>query len=405
LLYVPWAESDQGYFHLACHLAGVAPKVLANFSSGAADSEQLESLVPEITALRPRACFIQCGTNNVYARGWAADRSIQSFKRIVDALVSAGIMPVMGAIPPRVSGASAANAARTAPVNAWAAKYLPMRGGRFIQHWAASAGGTVLADQSSVIAAASAGMLGDGVHPARPYAFGYGKALAPVLRELFPRVPALTPSDVTANGKIWLDNPMLNGSGGTLTAGAGTISGTAPTGVTVSNSVGTQNIVASIVARTDAVDGDAAGNKLRLVITGAGTGSVILIRMTATPANWSAADAMVARCGFQVSASGTPGSGVPVGMTTPQLRLNCATATTENDFSYGPAVQTPGLQIDEGYTMLLRTPPRAPKALGTGVHGSLSFLRLDIELYFRTSGSATVDIWQPCIEVLDASLV
>lgn len=404
-LYTPWQESDNGYWHLGCHLAGVAPDLLANYSSGGANSEELELLVPEIVKLRPKACFVQCGTNNVYALGWAADRTIASLKRIVDALVSAAIVPVLGAIPPRLDGSqSAANAARTAPVNAWAAKYLPMRGGYFVQHWSASASGTPLADPASAIGAASAAVLGDGVHPARPYAFGYGKALVGPLRAIYPRVPALTPADVAANGKLWLDNPMLTGTGGSLVAGGGAISGTAPTGVTVTNLAGTQTVVASVVARTEAVDGEAAGNKLRLVITGAAAGSNILIRMAATPAAWDYADRMVARCGFQASASGTPGSGAPVAMTTPQLKLNCTTATTSNDDAFGPVVQNPGVQIDEGYSMLLRTPPRAPKALGAAVHGALSYLRLDLELYFRGAGSATVDIWHPCIEVLDATV-
>lgn len=405
-LYVPWQESDQGYFYIGCHLAGVAPDLLANYSSGGADTEQLELLVPEIAKLKPRACFIQAGTNNVYARNWPADRTIASLKRIVDALVSAGITPVLGAIPPRLDGQqSAANAARSAPVNAWAAKYLPVKGGYFVQHWAASASGVPLADSASAIGAASTGMLGDGVHPARPYALGYGKALQPALSALYPKVPGLTPADVAANGKLWLDNPMLTGAGGTLTAGTGTISGVAPTGVTVNNLAGTQTVVSSVVARTESADGDACGNKLRLVITNAVAGSNILIRMAATPANWDWLDKMVARCGFRVSASGTPGSGSPAAMATPQLKLNCTTGITANDDSYGPVVQVPGVQIDEGYTMLLRTPARAPKSAGVGVHGALSYLRFDLELYFRAAGSATVDIWQPCIEVIDASVV
>lgn len=405
LLYTTWQESDQGWFHLGCHLAGVSPELLANFGSGAADSEQLELLLPEIIKLRPRACFIQCGTNNVYSRGWAADRTIASFKRIVDALAAYGIVPVLGAIPPRSDGnQSAANAARTAPVNAWGAKYLPRIGGYFIQHWASSASGTALADPTSVIGLASTNMLGDGVHPARPYAFGYGKALVGPMRALFPRVPALTPADVAANGKLWMDNPMLTGTSGTLTAGTGTISGTAPTGVTVTNVAGTQTVTASIVARTEATDGDAAGNKLRLVITGAAAGSNVLVRMAATPAGWGYTDRMIGRCNVQVSASGTPGSGAPSGMATPELVVNCTTATTGTDLSYGPAVQTPGIQIDEGYSMLLRSPPRAPKAAGSGVHGALSYLRLDVNLYFRASGSATVDLWHPCVEGLDSTL-
>lgn len=405
-LYVPWQESDNGWFYLGCKLAGVAPTLLANFSVGGADSEQLETLLPSIYALKPKACFIQAGTNNVYARGWAATRSIASLQRIVDGLVAAGITPVLGAIPPRSNGdQSAANAARTAPVNAWAAKYLPQVGGYFVQHWAASASGVPLADSSSAIAAASANMLGDGVHPARPYAFGYGKALVAPLRAIYSRVPALTPADVAANGKLWLDNPMLTGAGGTLTAGPGTMSGTAPNGVAVTNIAGTQTVVVSVVARTEAADGDAVGNKLRLVITNAVAGSDVLIRMAVTPGNWDFADRMSARCGFQASASGTPGSGSPVAMATPQMRLNCTTATTSNDDSYGPVVQTPGIQIDEGYTMLLRTPPRAPKVAGSAVHGALTYLRFEVELFFRGAGSATVDIWHPCIEVLDASVI
>ena len=464
-LYVPWQESDNGYFHLGCHLAGVAPDLLANFGSGGADSEQLELLVPEIIKLRPKACFIQCGTNNVYARQWPASRTIASLKRIVDALVVGGVTPVLGAIPGRSNGdQSAANAARTAPVNAWAAKYLPMRGGHFVQHWAASAGGVALADPTSAIALAGANMLSDGVHPGRPYAFGYGKALVAPLRAIFPRVPALTPADIAANGKLWGDNPMLTGTSGTLSAGGGTaaavpawaattvytagqpvITGTrlyvaavggtssgsapthtsgqaadgtvtwlyvasgvvggVPTGLAVTNIAGTQSVLACIVPRTEAVDGDAAGNKLRLFITSATSTSNVLVRMAATPAGWDHSDRMAARCGFQASASGTPGSGAPVAMTTPQLKLNCTTATTGGDDSYGPVVQTPGIQIDEGYAMLLRSPPRAPKSAGSAVHGALSFLRLDLDLFFRAAGSATVDIWQPCIEVIDATVL
>lgn len=404
-LYVSWNESDNGYYYLGCHLAGVAPDLLANYASGGADSEQMELLVPEIVKLRPKACFIQAGTNNVYARQWAADRTIASLKRIVDALVSAAIVPVLGAIPPRLDGQqSVANAARTAPVNAWAAKYLPMRGGYFVQHWAASASGTSLADPASAIGAASVNMLSDGVHPARPYAFGYGKALVAPLRAIYPRVPALTPADVAASGKLWMDNPMLQGSGGTLTAGTGTIIGTAPNNITVTNLSGTQTVVASVIARTDAADDDASGNKLRLVITNATAASNILIRMASTPANWDWVDKMTARCGIRVSSSATPGSGAPLAMTTPQMQMSCNTSITATDDSYGPVAQTPGIQIDEGYSMLLRTPPRAPKSGGAGMHGTLGFLRLDVQLFFRGAGSATVEIWHPCLEVIDATI-
>lgn len=464
-LHVPWRESDQGWWHMGCKLAGVAPTLLANFSSGGADSEQLEALLPAIIALRPRACFIQLGTNNVYARNWAADRTIASLKRFVDALAGAGIIPVLGAIPPRSNGdQSAANAARTAPANAWAAKYLPRVGGYFIQHWAASASGVALADPTSAVGLAGANMLGDGVHPARPYAFGYGKSLVSALRSIYNRVPALTPADVTASGKLWGGNPMLTGTSGTMTAGSGTVAavpawagttlyaagkpviaggrlyvataggtssgaapthtaGTAtdgtvtwlflasgavagvPTGVTVANSVGSQNILACIIPRTEAMDGDAAGNKLRLFITDTTAGSNVLVRMSETPGNWDYADRMSGRCGIQVSSSATPGSGAPVAMTTPQLEVTTTTTITGTDRAFGPAVQIPGIQIDEGYTMQLRTTPRAPKAGGAAIHGSLSFIRLDLQLFFRGVGSAAVDIWHPCIEVIDPTLL
>ena len=401
-----WRESDQGFFTIAKALSGARCRLLAHYTVGGADSVQMEALLPQALANRPRAVVVQVGTNNVYARNWDAATSIASLKRMADAIAASGAVPVFMAILPRSDGQqSAANAARKMPVIRWAREYLPSIGGYFVDSWVRGTNGTTLADLTSAVGAANAALLGDGIHPNRLGAWAMGKALSPVLNAIFPersRLPTSVAEATTTNTKLYFNNPLLTGTSGTTSAGSGTIVGTSPTGVAVTILSGTPTVTLSQVARTEAADGDAAGNWLRLVITGAASGTQVLVRMSVTPANFAFTDQVQGGMRVRTSSSGTPGSGNPSNMSVPELLVNVTTATSGGDFSYAMANQVPGAAVDEAANMVLLTPPRAAKALGSSVHGALSFIRLDLNLYFRGSGSATVDIAHPFLGALTA---
>tara|TARA_R110000868_G_scaffold160430_2_gene390048 strand:- start:10511 stop:12331 length:1821 start_codon:yes stop_codon:yes gene_type:complete len=394
-------ESDQGFLTLAKFLADARFRILGTFAIGGLDSEQMETMLDAAIALRPRAIAIQVGTNNVYARVWAADRTISSFKRIADKISKAGIVPVFGLILPRVDGQqSSTRAAQIAPVHRWLRDYLPSVGGYCVETWGKTANAVTFADMTSTIGAASANMLGDNVHPARIGAWAMAKAWLSVLTQVFPakvRLPTNPTDALAANGKSFLPNVLLTGTGGTKSAGSGTISGNAPDGCAVNIVSGTPTVTLSQVARTEAADGDASGNWFRLVITAAASGTTVQVRMAVTPGNWSYGDLVQGGMRIRTSSSGTPGTGAPSKMATPELLVNVTTATSGTDISYAIANQVPGIEIDEAYSGVSLTPAHAFKPGGAGIHGSLSYMRLDLNLIFRGAGSATVDIAHPML--------
>jgi hypothetical protein len=394
-------ESDMGFLSTAKFQSDARFRVLANYTIGGLDSEQMEAMVDAATARKPRAICVQVGTNNVFARLFDAARSIASFKRIADKISMAGCIPVFGLILPRSDGQqNAASALRLSPVNRWMREYLPSVGGYCVDTWGKTAIGLTFADMASTIGAANAGMLVDGVHPARPGSWAMGKAWAAVMQQIFParlRLPTNLTEAASGNGKLFFANPLLNGTGGTKTQNGGTITGTVPDGMSVTIVAGTPVVTLSQVARTEAVDGDAAGNNLRMVITGAALNTNILVRIAVTPGNWAHGDQVQAGARVKVSSSGAPGSGAAAGMSLPDLTLQLNTATSGNDFAFSQVNQNVGVAIDEGYSGILLTPAYPFKAAGAGVHGALGFIRFDLNLYFRGAGSATVDLSHPLL--------
>ncbi len=401
-IYRAWRTSENGWWHIGAALADVNVRLLANYSAGGADSEQLKAFLPRMAALTPKAVFFEIATNDVYARQWAASRIIASHKAHVDAAVAAGSIPVYALCPPRLDGAQNATfAAVIAAVNNWAQYYVPSVGGYIVDTGSASVAGITMSDQTSAVAAASANVLSDGVHPGRRMAFAYGKALKPIMQALYPRWRIPAPWERSENGKYW-GNTRLTGITGTKSAGSGVINGNVPDGMAIINNSGSHTIDLSIVACTEAADGTAVGNKLRAVITNTTSASNIVFRWAGTPANWAHADAMGAFARVSVSSSGTPGAGSPSNMAMPQLHLGCNTVTTGIDDAYAGAmisVNNSTVGVDEAYTMTLTTPPVALKSGGAGIHGALAYLRHEVEVLFRGSGSATVDIYHPMIYV------
>jgi len=401
-IYRAWRTSENGWWHIGAALADVNVRLLANYSSGGNDSEQLQAFLQNMVALAPKAAFFEIATNDVYARQWPASRIIASHKIHIDTAIAAGITTVYALCPPRLDGAQNATfAAVIASVNNWAQYYVPSVGGYVVDTGSAAVAGVTMSDQTSAVAAASANVLSDGVHPGRRMAFAYGKALKPIMQSLYPRLRIPAPWERAENGKFW-GNTRLTGITGTKSPGSGVINGNVPDGMSIINNSGSHTIDLSIVACTEAVDGTAVGSKLRAVITNATSASNIVFRWAGTPANWSHADAMGAFVRVSVSSSGTPGSGAPASMMMPQLHLGCSTSTTGIDDAYANAMisgNNSSIGVDEAYTITLTTPHVALKSGGVGIHGALAYLRHEVEVLFRGSGSATVDIYHPMIYV------
>ena len=397
--------SDQGFLRHAKFLTNARFRLIASYAIGGMDSEQVErQILARAIAQRPRCIVVQFGTNNVYARGFTAARSIASFKRIADAITAAGIVPVFSVLPPRqVADTSALTAANSVPLIRWMREYLPSIGGYCVDMWARSTNGVTMADLTNINGASNTVNQVDGIHWNRLGAWGHGKAMADALRQVFPerlRLPVSATETNALAGKLFFANTLLTGTAGTKSPGSGTITGNAPTGLGITILSGNCTVTLSQIPRTDAADGDAAGNWLRLVITGAASGHQVLVRAAVTPTNWAPGDLMQGGLRVRTSSGTSPGTGAPTGLTTPELVVNVTSATSGSDFAYETYNQTPGAAVDEAASGIFLTEPYAFKAAGTAVHGSLSYIRLDLNLYFRASGDATVDIAHPLLGVV-----
>lgn len=403
--YLPWQEPGYGAFIWAKALCGSTFKIVGNYSAGGADSDGLQSVIEAALGTGASVALFQVGTNNVYARGWAADYSIASIKSLVDRCVQVGVKPIACAIPPNTGGTSALSA-KLAPVNRWEQSYLPQIGGRHVNTWMGTGNGLLLANPASVVGLPSSGMLADNAHFARLGAWATGKRIAQALINYFPASRATYPMacDVAASGKVFFDNSLLSGSGGTTSVGSGTITGPIATGLVVVNSAGSQAITCSVVPRTEAVDGDALGNNQRLVVTGLAAGSVVTVRIAVSAPNYANGDVVEGLARVRISSGNTPGSGAPLNVTPPELAVTVSTATTGADKSFSCRCLDVITPINEAYSLTLDTPPYQFKKGGLAVHGALAFMRHEIVIYGTgAAGHVTLDIAHPMLWAVDPS--
>jgi lysophospholipase L1-like esterase len=105
-------QQGQGYFYRLCADSQGRIKSAGIYATGGYTLEQIETThLPTVLALNPKPgwCVVFGGTNNTGASagaGYDAAAAKATHRRIVDALVNAGIMPILVRIPPRSDSAT-----------------------------------------------------------------------------------------------------------------------------------------------------------------------------------------------------------------------------------------------------------------------------------------------------------
>lgn len=246
----------------------------------------------------------------------------------------------------------------------------------------------------------------DGIHWSIMYAYAVGKALGAIYTAevsasyCFPFLPHGSVDDITigaaASNYNFHPNPRFTGTGGTKTAGSGTIIGNAPDDTKINNVSGTQTCTLSQVARTVAADGDAIGYNWRVVITGAKSNTVVDITLsnTAAFASFTNGDVLQSACQIKVTSGSSPGSGNPTGLSGLQFTGSPYTNTSGYKVCRIGNSESNNGYLKEAFNGVLVT-PQVTVRTPSGTHGAVGAWGNVITVYFAAAGDATIDIGAP----------
>jgi len=229
----------------------------------------------------------------------------------------------------------------------------------------------------------------DNIHPSVLGNYLAGKALAAKYRTLYPTLRPLLPTNVL-DGGLFTDTAgagcvLMTGTGGTATAGAGTINaGSKATNVDIQISAGTATVTPYQTARTVANDGDALGNWQGVTIAAAAANDQVVFRLQAVHASVSNGDTV------RVVGIGKIKTGFAL-VKDFSMTVISQTATTGNliitERAGSAAQQAPHPEAATFYFDLL-CPVRTP----VGVHGAPSSFRPQIQVTAVGAGTIEVEI-------------
>lgn len=251
-------------------------------AAGGADSTQALEIyndaLSEAQAADVSDVILMIGTNDVFARGWDFATCQTNIKALVDRIRAT----LPGRIwwvtpPPMTSTASAWTSGKQTVMNRvirWMLHYAQSVGATVIDSWKGAQNGSTLVNAAASNPDATANFLGaDNTHTTNLGAIAIARAVLARWNDVQPALGNGFQGGHSAlqnQGNV-LTNSRLTGTGGTKTAGSGTISGNAPDSWTVEITSGSGTITLTSPARTVATDGDADGNNLQVVPSGAAT--------------------------------------------------------------------------------------------------------------------------------------
>jgi lysophospholipase L1-like esterase len=238
-------QSDRGYWNWANVLTDHRFRVVAFAGVGGDRSaDALARVTAQVVARQPALAVVFIGVNDLPA-GVAYGTVLANIQAITQILLDNGITPVVSTVPPSNSF-SAGNCTDWFTLNA------------AITSWARSAAGVVYADMGHANSQAGAnacyplaGTVTDAVHPSALGAYNMGNVLAAAMRSLAPKLDSewTQVADDPSNILSFHSDPFMVQTGGTATAGGGTITGVVPLGWELKAFGGT--LTTSQVARTD----------------------------------------------------------------------------------------------------------------------------------------------------------
>lgn len=358
--------------------------------AGGADSGQCLTMLDDAVAADSTTedILICCGMNDVYARGWSFATCKASHAALIDAAAATGKTVHIVTIPPRNSADPAWSSAKQTVHNQlnkflWA--YAKKLGLTPLDSWRATNNGETWVNPAATNPDPVSGFTSatDYTHPLVRGAAALGKLIGEALakRAVKPFIPS---HKSIANQSNLFTNSSLTGTGGTKTAGSGTINGTVPDGWTVEITAGTPTVTLTSPARTVAADGDADGNNLQAVCAYSGSGTQTF-RLLQSGMHASLTPGERYRVLIPVTITGASGM-------TGMEAIAFGTGTGSGNLNIGHLVGT-GVALTGDYDGAFVIPEFEAPA-------SLASLSVFARFYF-TSGGATIKFGKPTFEAVE----
>lgn len=195
-------------FWANCYLAQRLEPVVDYAIGGKWTTHMITEQLPQVLAAPTTYCTVLGGTNDI-GNSTPSASVIANLEIIIDTLVAAGIRPIVGELTPR-GDLNPTAYGELQKVNAWIRQVAP-RHGAWIVSWFAA-----MSDANGV---PRPDVHLDGLHPTAYGAEIMGRKFAQAVDGLIPAVDRLPSSNAESPGVVIASNPMMTGTGGTISTG------------------------------------------------------------------------------------------------------------------------------------------------------------------------------------------
>lgn len=276
-IYIRKLYGNNGYLTFANALLGGRLNIVHIEGVPGERSDQVAARVGRVTALRPAHAPVLVGTNDFRNSTRTVDQVLSTcVNDIYVPLIGSGATVYAMSVPPLGATDTPGNGLTVAQVNSNITQF-----NAALSAYCAATPGMVfvpthgaIVDTTALTGVALAAKLEDQIHPSPRGAYAMGKVLADAMRpnvkawSTLPTSPADTQATFAGSSNI-AENPLLlAGTGGTVGSGVteGSGAGTSVAQGWRVQKFGSATCAASLVARTDAADGDTLGNNQRLTL-------------------------------------------------------------------------------------------------------------------------------------------
>ena len=384
--------TPKGWWTYFQHLANADFEVVGNCAQGGTQiayiTQILQRQYPNVSA---RFGFVLAGINDIYVGSRTLAQMIADMTELLGLAVQrvqhlvVFTIPAMGSSK---SGWSTARMQQQMQFNRWLTQYAAGIGAIVVDSNAATSNNVPYGSPSDTNGVPSSGMVTDNTHPTAVGAYALAKAAYAKVQDLV-TVGALWPTNAVdsvyydADSKYMLDasHVLLSGTGGTKTAGSGTISGNSPDGVTVAWITSGSGLTATLTtpARTVADDGDAVGDNLVIALSGtAGALSLLRISVAATAARFAFGDLIRSIARVKLAA--------PTGVLA--LNLICRAVQSSMARLDAAGMEDTDNAFTEGATYFMKTPWLELRS----VNGSLTSITWALDVWIENGANTASTI-------------
>ena len=265
LLCYPLKASAAGPIGLTHNMTGRKLRHINAGRNGDTIPQMLARFWTDVASWNPDRVVFCGGINDAYAAGYSLSQMKANIAILLQYCQQIGAKLDIVTPFPQINTRGSWSSAKNLVFLQWC-RWLPQfaaANSLICESWGAAAAGTVqVQDPSSVTGNPTATMYNaDLVHPKNPATYCLAKRMAAVYNTIYPTGASTGGRMVTDGGLI--ANPTMLGSGGTPSAGAGTIAaGPIANGLGLTITAGAPVVTPYQTARTVAADGDLAGNWL-----------------------------------------------------------------------------------------------------------------------------------------------